>query len=389
MLVVVDTSGLTALVLAFIVQILLTGLLTAVVGRSVLGDRITAGEAWRIALPRLPALLRRGAAHRARLIGPWAGLAAVLILLAGWRRARAVLIVVSVVRLAIASLVLDVWFWTMFSMSAAAVVLRAPGTRPGAGAFLAAGRASSFWRVFGILLLAGLIVLVASSVAAAAPSRSSPRRSPSGAALLARGDPAERGQPGDRRRRRHHRGRHQPSPSRRASPSCSTWTCGCAGKASTWPCKPPPATAQAPGDDFATVWRPAGPRSARAAGAAGAAQTAAAARPGRRVSPPPPATGAPLTCDRRPGRRVVTAAQGTVVAVLAAAGGGARASARKAAQRARPRRSWPSREYHHHVSLTRGRDPAVLHFLARIVTRGQRRGCPAGGGRWSPWPLSP
>src|SRR6266576_554829 len=57
MLAVVIPSGLTALVLAFIVQILLTGLLTAVVGRSVLGDRITAGEAWRIALPRLPALL--------------------------------------------------------------------------------------------------------------------------------------------------------------------------------------------------------------------------------------------------------------------------------------------------------------------------------------------
>ena len=81
MLAVVIPSGLTALVLAFIVQILLTGLLTAVVGRSVLGDRITAGEAWRIALPRLPALLLATLLTGLALIGPWAGLAAVLIAL--------------------------------------------------------------------------------------------------------------------------------------------------------------------------------------------------------------------------------------------------------------------------------------------------------------------
>ena len=73
MLAVVIPSGLTALILAFIVQILLTGLLTAVVGRSVLGDRITAGEAWRTALPRLPALLLATLLTALALIGPWAG----------------------------------------------------------------------------------------------------------------------------------------------------------------------------------------------------------------------------------------------------------------------------------------------------------------------------
>src|SRR5262245_42554696 len=81
MLAVAVPSGLTALLLAFIVQILLTGLLTAVVGRSVLGDRITAGEAWRIARPRLPALLLATLLTGLALTGPWAGLAAVLIVL--------------------------------------------------------------------------------------------------------------------------------------------------------------------------------------------------------------------------------------------------------------------------------------------------------------------
>ena len=36
---------------------LLTGMLTVVIGRSVLGDRVTIGQAWRQTLPRLPAML--------------------------------------------------------------------------------------------------------------------------------------------------------------------------------------------------------------------------------------------------------------------------------------------------------------------------------------------
>ena len=51
---------------------------------------------------------------------------------------------------------------------------------------------------------------------------------------------------------------------------------------------------QAPGDDFATVWRPAGPE-----GPAGrrprAAQTAPLPGPGPEAGPSPPATGAPPT----------------------------------------------------------------------------------------------
>jgi hypothetical protein len=162
MLAVVIPSGLTALILAFIVQILLAGLLTAVVGRSVLGGRITAGQAWQIARPRLPALLLATLLTALALIGPWAGLTAVLVL-AGAAGAPGGLVIAVLLLGAIACVVLDVWFWTMFSMSAAAVVLerRGPAQALGRSWRLVRG---SFWRVFGILLLAALIVLVASSV---------------------------------------------------------------------------------------------------------------------------------------------------------------------------------------------------------------------------------
>jgi hypothetical protein len=161
-LAVVVPSGLTAVVLAFIVQILLTGLLTAVIGRSVLGHRISAGEAWHIARPRLPALLGTTLLAGLAYIGPWAGLIIVLILLGVGGAPAAAIAVVGVFG-GIASLVLDAWFWAMFSMSAATVVLE----RLGPGQALARSWRlvrSSFWRVFGILLLAGLIVFVASSV---------------------------------------------------------------------------------------------------------------------------------------------------------------------------------------------------------------------------------
>jgi uncharacterized protein DUF4129 len=63
---------------------------------------------------------------------------------------------------------------------------------------------------------------------------------------------------------------------------------------------------------------------------------------------------------------VVTAARGTVVAVLAAAAGGGPGIGRKAAQQlARSELAKP--EYHHHVSLIEAVILAVLHFLTRIV----------------------
>jgi hypothetical protein len=161
-LAVVVPSGLAAVVLAFIVQILLTGLLTAVIGRSVLGQRITAGEAWHIARPRLPALLGTTVAAGIAYLSPWVALGGMLLVLGVGHAPGAVLVVVAVFGV-IAALVIDAWFWAMFSMSAAVVVLERLGPIRALGRSWRLVR-SNFWRVFGILLLAWIIVFVASSV---------------------------------------------------------------------------------------------------------------------------------------------------------------------------------------------------------------------------------
>jgi hypothetical protein len=290
-LAVVVPSGLTAIVLAFIVQILLTGLLTAVIGRSVLGYRITAGEAWHIALPRLPALLCATLLTGLALSGPWVVLIVLLILLGAGGAPAAVLVVVGVFG-GIASLVLDAWFWTMFSMSAAAVVLERQGPGRALGRSWRLVR-SSFWRVFGILLLAALIVFVASSVlrlpftviSAAFSSSSAPFEQaiqPGVVSLIigaigsiiagAITQPISAGVTVllyvDLRMRREG-----------LDLVLQTATSG----------------GQAPGDEFATVWRPAGP--AGPAGLAGPGAPAPTAPPqpghGPAAGPSPPAAGSP------------------------------------------------------------------------------------------------
>jgi len=251
-----------------------------VVGRSVLGDRITAGEAWRIARPRLPALLLATLLTGLALIGPWAGLAAMLILLGVAGAPGGLLVAIGFLGV-IAAVVLDVWFWTMLSMSAAAVVLERQGPAQALGRSWRLVR-KSFWRVFGILLLAGIIVLVASSVLRLPFTVISAAFS-SGSAPLAEA----------------------------IKPSVASLVIGAVGSivagAITQPIsagvtvllyvdlrmrregldlalQTATSDAQAPGDDFATVWRP-----------AGAAQTAPQPGPGPEAGPSPPATGTPPT----------------------------------------------------------------------------------------------
>jgi hypothetical protein len=290
-LAVVVPSGLTAVVLAFIVQILLTGLLTAVIGRSVLGHRITAREAWHIALPRLLALLGTTLLAGLVYIGPWIVLFVLLILLAVAHAPAAVLVVAGVFGV-IATVVVDAWFWTMFSMSAAAVVLERLGPMQALGRSWRLVR-SSFWRVFGILLLAWVIVFVASSVlrlpfaviSAAFSSTSTAfaqaiQPNAAGLAIGAIGgiiagaitQPIWAGVTVllyvDLRMRREG-----------LDLILQTATGG----------------GQGPGDDFATVWRPAGPGGPEVPpGTAGPAQTAAQ-QPGNGTAagPSPPAAGTP------------------------------------------------------------------------------------------------
>jgi hypothetical protein len=149
-------------VLAFIVDTVLTGLLTVVIGRSVLGQNITAGEAWRIARPRLPALIGVTLLIPLILVGIWVVYALVLVVLAAAGAPGALIGVIAVLG-GIGALVLTIWFAVMFRMAGPVVVLERDGPARSLGRSWRLVQ-RSFWRVFGISLLAGLIVLVTAGV---------------------------------------------------------------------------------------------------------------------------------------------------------------------------------------------------------------------------------
>ena len=147
--------------LAFVTEIILTGLLTAVIGRGVLGRKVSIGEAWRIALPRLPAILGSIILIALCVLLPWAAVA-VLVTILAVLHATAAAVIVGVVG-GIAALYVTCWFPVMFGLAAPAVVLERQGP---ARALRRSWRLvrHSFWRVFWILLLTALIVLIAGSV---------------------------------------------------------------------------------------------------------------------------------------------------------------------------------------------------------------------------------
>jgi Membrane domain of glycerophosphoryl diester phosphodiesterase len=154
-------SGLAIIALAFIIQIILTGLLTVVIGRGVLGQKVSMGDAWHLALPRLPAILGAVVLNSLCLLGPVAVLVILVVVLA-LAHAAAGAITIGILG-GIAVIGLDIWLGIRFSMAPSIVVLERQGPARALGRSwrLVGG---SFWRVFGILLLAGIIVLVVNAV---------------------------------------------------------------------------------------------------------------------------------------------------------------------------------------------------------------------------------
>jgi hypothetical protein len=154
--------GGVTLLLTFIVDLVLTGLLTVVIARGVLGHQVTGGQAWRLARPRLPALLGVTLLIPAIILGMWLVLALALIVLGAAGAPGAVLGTLSVVGV-IAAACLTVWLLIMFRMAAPVVVLERQRVLSALSRSWRLVR-GSFWRVFGITLLAGLIVLVTTVV---------------------------------------------------------------------------------------------------------------------------------------------------------------------------------------------------------------------------------
>jgi hypothetical protein len=119
-----------SVVLAVLARTFLSGLLTIVMGKAVLGQRVTTGEAWRNVRPRLGALFGVSILYT-------------LIITGGM----------------VALIVPGIWMYTLFSLASTALVLE--GARVGR----AFGRSrelisGAWWRTFGIFLVAGILTTI-------------------------------------------------------------------------------------------------------------------------------------------------------------------------------------------------------------------------------------
>jgi hypothetical protein len=153
--------GLT-IVLYFVVDLVLTGILTVVVGRSTLGHSISAGEAWNVARPRLPALLGLTLLLPLAIVVPWLAWGFVMVVLAVARSPVALLVLFGVVG-GITALGFSILIAVRLRLAVPMVVLERQ--RPWAAVKRSWGLVGgSFWRVAAISALAGLIVLVTGAI---------------------------------------------------------------------------------------------------------------------------------------------------------------------------------------------------------------------------------
>jgi len=141
--------------------VIATALLTAVTSRAVLGKEVTLGEAWRDARPRIPALF--GLILLLLLIAVAIGgvgvLPGILLAVAGAGDAGAGIAVLGV----LAALVVIVWLFVRLSLASPALMLEKQGIRKAMSRSTKLVR-GSWWRVFGIQLLAALIANIVAAI---------------------------------------------------------------------------------------------------------------------------------------------------------------------------------------------------------------------------------
>ncbi len=159
-----DITSLVGVLLSVPVSILATGLLTVVVGQAVLGRRMSAGQAWRAARPRLWTLigltLLLGLIVGGIAIGGLAVAVLLGILVGG---ANAVVGILLGLVLGAAALVCAAWLAVRFLLAPVVVMLEKAGVRTALrrSARLVTG---SWWRICGIYLLAQIIAGVVGQV---------------------------------------------------------------------------------------------------------------------------------------------------------------------------------------------------------------------------------
>jgi hypothetical protein len=148
-------------VVGLVASIVLTGMLTAVIGRGVLGRRLTIGEAWQVAAPRLPAVLGASVLTTLVIIALWVPYVVILAILIAVK-AGALAAIFGVLG-GLAMVCVTVAAWAMFNMVAPVVVLEGQGPVQALKRSFRLVRAS-FWRVLGILILTYVIVAIAALV---------------------------------------------------------------------------------------------------------------------------------------------------------------------------------------------------------------------------------
>lgn len=157
------TALLVTIVITFVALTVLSGLLIVVLSRAVLGQSASLGEAWAIARPRLPGLLGLTLLTVLIVVAVFlvpAILAVVLLAVAGGAATVAfgVLMVIAAVALA-------VYVGILLVMATPIYMLESTGV----GGALSRSRQlvrGSWWRIFGIVLLAGVITVVITAIIA-------------------------------------------------------------------------------------------------------------------------------------------------------------------------------------------------------------------------------
>jgi hypothetical protein len=158
-----SASSLAGAIAAGLSAILLSGMLTVVVGRAVFGAGITIGEAWRRLRPRLWALIAFTALE---VVGAVVLIAIVVFVIVGVATAgNGVAAAVVGVPLGLALIAGLVYLGTMLSFTPSVIVLERLKMVPAISRSFKLVR-NDFWRVFGIRLLGGIVAeVIATAVA--------------------------------------------------------------------------------------------------------------------------------------------------------------------------------------------------------------------------------
>jgi hypothetical protein len=155
-------ASVPGLVVDWLAVLFLTGMLTVVVSRAVLGQQAGIGTAWQVFRPRLPGLLLLSLATGTLILLAFVlpVLPAVLVGVAGGPGGLVVLLAVIG---GIGALLLGIYVYVILALASPALVLEKQRVRAAMSRSRHLVR-GSWWRVFGILLLAAVITGVISSI---------------------------------------------------------------------------------------------------------------------------------------------------------------------------------------------------------------------------------